>query len=266
MKSSSERTLPSAVSSRPDTSSRTGAATSTVTRAAERGMFEPGVIAVMPGERASPLCRSLTKRPIRRTCRAPGGCGPGALAEGPRPQTPDGLNSARPELAPTAPPRSCGPPPPRTGPAPAGTASSGMPVADEDLRVQDAGREQLGGALVAVQHRHRAGDGDLLVVDAVRVDRRPGSRSRPRRTGGTCPPSPTRPRPSWIARRVARGVDDHVPALRPVQLVRVRRRPPRRRACRAVASRSGLRSTTSTLAAPVRLASSSIIRPIVPEP
>src|SRR6478752_3053749 len=49
MKSSSERTLPSAVSSRPETSSRTGAATSTATRAAERGMFEPGVIAVMHG-------------------------------------------------------------------------------------------------------------------------------------------------------------------------------------------------------------------------
>src|SRR3954464_11571855 len=60
MKSSSERTLPSAVSSRPDTSSRTGAATSTVTREAVRGTFEPGVIAVMPGERARSLYRSLT--------------------------------------------------------------------------------------------------------------------------------------------------------------------------------------------------------------
>src|SRR5687768_962246 len=64
MKSSSERTLPSAVSSRPDTSSRTGAATSTVTRAVGRGMFEPGVIAVMPGERAGPFCRSLTCGPF----------------------------------------------------------------------------------------------------------------------------------------------------------------------------------------------------------
>ena len=34
----------------------------------------------------------------------------------------------------------------------------------------------------------------------------------------------------------------------------------------AVASRSGLRSTTETVAAPLRLASSSIIRPIVPAP
>lgn len=34
----------------------------------------------------------------------------------------------------------------------------------------------------------------------------------------------------------------------------------------AVASRSGLMSSMSTAAAPVRLASSSIIRPIVPEP
>src|SRR5690349_9163717 len=71
MKSSSERTLPSAVSSRPDTSSRTGAATSTVTRAAERGMFEPGVIAVMPRERARPFCRSLTKRPIGPAVKSP---------------------------------------------------------------------------------------------------------------------------------------------------------------------------------------------------
>src|SRR5690606_29292582 len=63
MKSSSERTLPSAVSSRPDTSSRTGAATSTVTRAVGRGMFEPGVIAVMPGQRAGRFCRSLTRGP-----------------------------------------------------------------------------------------------------------------------------------------------------------------------------------------------------------
>src|ERR1043165_4705363 len=83
MKSSSERTLPSAVSSRPDTSSRTGAVTSTVTRCTASGMFEPGVIAVMPGVTIDPalpfpypglLQRTfLAPAPLRRVAATPGG-------------------------------------------------------------------------------------------------------------------------------------------------------------------------------------------------
>src|SRR5262249_32255962 len=47
------------------------------------------------------------------------------------------------------------------------------PVADKDIRVEPPRREQLPGPLEAVQHGHRPGDRDLLVVDLVRLDRRP---------------------------------------------------------------------------------------------
>ena len=65
------------------------------------------------------------------------------------------------------------------------TSGSSTPVA-----------KSVGGPLVAVQHRHRAGDGDLLVVDPVRLDGRASSRSRRPRTAGTCRPwRPGRGRP-----------------------------------------------------------------------
>lgn len=83
MKSASERTLPSAARRSPDTSSRTGAATSTVTRTVLSGRLEPGVIAVMPGERPEVLCRSLTFAGYFRGRAGPGRAGAGPGTAGP---------------------------------------------------------------------------------------------------------------------------------------------------------------------------------------
>jgi hypothetical protein len=110
-----------------------------------------------------------------------------------------------------------------------------------------------------VQHGHGPGDRDLLVVDLVRFDDGAGGVVRdPELQERSTFADAAEPVLDRLG--IARGVDDEIPTAEPVELVG---------GCgvgRAVARRSGLTSTTSTLTAPVRLASSSIISPIVPAP
>ena len=94
-------------------------------------------------------------------------------------------------------------------------------MADKDLRVEHAGGEHLGGSLEAVQHRHGPGDGDLLVVDAVRLDGHAGGRRR----DAELEEGPAGPDPADAVLDgglVAGRVDDDLPALRPVELVGAR--------------------------------------------
>ena len=86
----------------------------------------------------------------------------------------------------------------------------GQPVGDEHPRVEHPCGEQFGGPLVAVQHRHRAGDGDLLVVDLVRARWWPAPRRRRPRTAGTCRPGD--PAQAVLDGRLVAGrVDDELP-------------------------------------------------------
>src|SRR5260370_19819703 len=94
-----------------------------------------------------------------------------------------------------------------------------QPIADEHVRVDHAGGEQLGGAFVAVEHGHGPGDRDLLVVDLVRLDDGTGGVVRD-------PALQTRSALADAAEPVldrfgiTRGIDDALPAAGPVELVR----------------------------------------------
>src|SRR5581483_1402099 len=97
-----------------------------------------------------------------------------------------------------------------------GVLLQGQPVADEHVRVEHAGGEQVGGAFVAVQDGHRAGDRDLLVVDAIRLDGCPGGVvGDTELQEGAALADPAEPVLDGV--RVAGGVDHDLPAARSVQ-------------------------------------------------
>ena len=120
----------------------------------------------------------------------------------------------------TAPPRSCGPDRLELLDR-ARVLLQRHPVADEYGRVEDSAGEQRGGPLVAVQHRHRAGDGDLLVVDLVRLD--DGRRRVVRDPELQERPALGDPAEAVLdGARVAGGVHDEVPAAYGLQFVGAR--------------------------------------------
>src|SRR5947207_2887393 len=93
------------------------------------------------------------------------------------------------------------------------------PVTDHDFRPEYPAREQLTGPLEAVQHRHRADDPDLLVVDLVRLEA--GHRLLRRDTELLERPAGRHPAEPVLDRGHDTGaVDDDVPAARPIPLVR----------------------------------------------
>ena len=142
--------------------------------------------------------------------------------------------------------------PARNAASAAGYSSSGNRWLINMSGVEHAGGEQLPGPLEAVQHRHRAGDRDLLVVDPERREPCRGVLLRDaelQERAALAPPGPARPRspPATPVQSMTtsqpRGRSDLVG----------RARPPSRPSSFAVSSRSGLRSTTDTDAAPAAL-------------